>query len=189
MSKHGKGSSIDGGTLVTLALPRANRAGAGETPDSTPFGEYVTIVPPIEHIAAVTRHGGSIGTHAVDGRALDAWRSDGTSMSASLCNCDLRAVPGSTRDGQKAETIERGDRGEAAIARVTCKFCQARLIAAGLLAADAPHVTPYAADYGSRALAARQAAEQQAADAAKREAAAAKREAAKAKRAAARAAK
>lgn len=42
-------------------------------------------------------------------------------------------------------------KGKAAALAVTCPFCQARLIAVGLLAVDAPNVTAYARRYGKAA--------------------------------------
>jgi hypothetical protein len=33
---------------------------------------------------------------------------------------------------------------------VTCRFCQARLVNAGVLDPEAPHVHEYARDYGTR---------------------------------------
>jgi hypothetical protein len=48
-----------------------------------------------------------------------------------------------------AETISHGSP-EVVAGRVTCRFCQARLVNAGVLDPNAPHVQDYARDYGTR---------------------------------------
>lgn len=50
-----------------------------------------------------------------------------------------------------AETILHGSP-EVVAGTVTCPFCQARLVNAGVLDPEAPHVHEYARDYGMRRL-------------------------------------
>jgi len=50
---------------------------------------------------------------------------------------------------ERAEPILHGSP-EVVAGRVTCRFCQARLVNAGFLDPYAPHVHEYARDYGTR---------------------------------------
>jgi hypothetical protein len=50
---------------------------------------------------------------------------------------------------KQAETILHGSP-KVVAKRVTCRFCQARLVNAGVLDPNAPHVHEYARDYGTR---------------------------------------
>lgn len=61
---------------------------------------------------------------------------------ASLCGVPVsgKAEPQVHASGQAAKVAPH----------VTCKFCQARLVAAGVLDQQAEGVSPYAADYGTR---------------------------------------
>jgi len=136
----GKGSSADGiGTLVTLTLPKAKLADAGADIGAVPVVLRNTIVPTEQYLEITRRHGSTCGAHAADSR-----------LSYSLCNSPLDRVDGSMRDQEKAER-RRGATGSEAVKQTRCKFCQTRLVAAGLLPAS--DAGAYAADYGTRALA------------------------------------
>lgn len=142
MSDNGKGKATKAGAqrAFDILLPRLNRAEAG---DVFVAGSYVRrsgVVPPA--LQAARLQGGSIGVHAAAAGA-----------SHSLCGCALTSETKAAAAREYAACKAAGKAGSAltrVAEAVTCKFCQARLIAAGVLAADAPHVHSYAADYGTR---------------------------------------
>src|SRR5262249_44927280 len=148
-----------------LLMPRRLTAGAGVPLGSEPFNRRSGIVPTL--LQAVRLPGGSIGVHAA---AIDA--------EASLCNCTLTSA---TKDNAPLVMAAHAPRKtRPAHKAVTCKFCLARLLQAGVIAeADIAasckaEWRAYAIDYATRgtaeaqleALQAQQAAERQAAEAA-----------------------
>jgi hypothetical protein len=163
-----------------ILLPRLNRATAGGTFAAGNYVRRTGVVPAL--LEARRLHGGSIGVHATE-----------KGGSHSLC-----ALPLASTSKDATARLYKAGRAENVAPFVTCKFCAARLVAAGLLTAEtigsgdgcrmSSDDKAYALDYGSRSAVTELAAIESREAAAKRQAAKAQREAA-AKRAAAKAAK
>jgi hypothetical protein len=137
-----------------ILLPRLNRAEAGVVFAAGNYVRRTGVVP--AKLQAARLPGGSIGVHAA--------AADG---SESLCGLSL-VSPSKTNEA----AVHYSGTAAKAAESVTCKFCAARLIAAGVIGADSlPSSMPaasreYARDYGSRTAEAELAAiEQRAADA------------------------
>ena len=110
-----------------VLLPRLNRADAGVTFEAGNYMRRSGVVP--AQLQAVRMNGSPLGVHAAS--------KDG---STSLCRLPITA---------NGKSLASGTANKVA-ASVTCKFCQTRLVAAGLLDPQAEGVSAYAADYGSR---------------------------------------
>jgi hypothetical protein len=112
-----------------VLLPRLSRADEGITFTNGNYVRRTGTVPAI--LAAVRLSGSPLGIHAA--------AKDGTS---SLCGLAL------TPNGKsEAEVKASGQAAKVALA-VTCRFCEARLVGAGVKPAS--EASKYAADYGTR---------------------------------------
>ena len=114
-----------------VLLPRLNRAAEGVTFESGNYVRRTGTVPAV--LTAVRLTGSPLGVHAAP--------KDG---GASLCGVSV------TPNGKATADVQASGQAAKVAPHVTCKFCQARLVGAGVLAPDAPNVGAYAADYGSR---------------------------------------
>src|SRR5262245_20797039 len=110
-----------------LLLPRLCRDGAGIV---FAAGNYCRVSGSIEKpLQAMRLQGGSIGVHA-----SDATRD----YASTLCNLPLQsATKANEARVYGADNGKRGKQAEHAADAVTCKFCLARLIASGIITADA----------------------------------------------------
>ena len=110
-----------------LRLPREIEAKHGVEFTDSPKNWVLRSGPVAEFLTAMYPPNSRVGVHACNDRKT------------SLCNLPM----------SNAETIVSG-RAEKVADAVTCKFCQARLINAGVLDPSADHVGAYARDYGRR---------------------------------------
>ena len=110
-----------------LRLPKEASATHGVEFMDSPRNWVDKAGPIREFITAMYPQNSEAGIHASNDRKT------------SLCGLDVT----------KAETIDSGT-AETVAAKVTCRFCQARLVNAGVLDADASEVSAYARDYGRR---------------------------------------
>ena len=112
-----------------VLLPRLARAGEGLTFEG---GDYVRLTGTVPaQLAAIRMTGSPLGVHAA-----------AKGGDTSLCG-----VPVTSNGKAKAEQQATGQAAKVAPA-VTCRFCEARLVAAGVKPAAA--ASPYGADYGTR---------------------------------------
>jgi hypothetical protein len=112
-----------------VLLPRLTRAAEGVTFEAGNHVRRQGTIP--AQLAAIRLSGSPLGAHAAP-----------KGGDTSLCGCPL------TPNGKgKAEVLAQGTAARVATA-VTCKFCQARLVAAGVLAPE--QANEYARDYGTR---------------------------------------
>jgi hypothetical protein len=126
-----KTSTSKAARTFDVLMPRLARAEAGVTFETGSFVRKTGTVP--AQLKAVRLSGSPLGTHA-------ASRDSGSS----LCGLPLVA------SGKSTPKIEASGQAAKVALTVACRFCQARLVGAGLLDAKAEGVSSYAADYGSR---------------------------------------
>lgn len=132
--------SAPSGTFGTfdLLMPRKALVAAGLTFERGNFVRITGAVP--RYLQAARLSGGSIGVHAA-----------GSDADVSLCRCSLVSAT-------KSGTLNKSDSGarERVAQAVTCRFCAARLVSAGLLTAETLNKSmseahrAYALEYGGK---------------------------------------
>lgn len=118
------------GRSFDVLLPRLGREREGVTFAAGNYVRKTGTVPAL--LVAVKLNGSPLGVHAA-----------AKGGDVSLCGCSLVPTGGSER-----QTSASGQAAKVATS-VTCRFCQARLVGAGVLDPQAEGVSAYAADYGS----------------------------------------
>ena len=119
-----------------LLLPRLGRADAGLVFEAGNFVRLSGTVP--AQLSAVRLSGSPLGAHATAKGGIPLL----------LCGVALRA------NGKSEPDVKASGEASKTSLSVTCRFCQARLVAAGVLDPKTEGVSPYAADYGTRDVAA-----------------------------------
>ena len=118
------------GRTFDLLLPKANDAGPNVAFTDSPKNYVRRTGTLSEHMWAIEPQNSPWGSHASN---------DGKS---SLCGLG---------SWTNAESLETGSPAKVA-SRVRCKFCQSRMVNAGVIDPNEAYVTAYAKDYGTRPL-------------------------------------